>query len=181
MKTPRLINYHNSNVLLKMLVIGLLAWSCEDDVKVEPLTECSSGNVQKPFSDEPSFNLNIFFSGSKPSMCGFVEFRQQTDNAQFIHLDTWVHGLEPSTNYLLQRAVDTTLDGDCSSTDWLTLGKGMTPQSITTDGSGDAYVELYRSVAAIAVGTTFDIHFQIIKESDSSVILTSDCYEYTVR
>lgn len=182
METPRLVNYHNSGVLLKVLLIGLLAWSCEDDEKVEPLTECTYSDSQTPFNEEgPQFNLNIFLTGSKATMCGFVEFRQQTDNGQFIHLDTWVHGLEPSTNFLLQRAVDTNLDGNCSSTDWLTLGKGLTQQSITTDENGDAYVELYRSVSAIAVGTSFDIRFQIIKESDSSVVLASDCYRYTVR
>jgi hypothetical protein len=182
MKTMFEIKCLNSGVLLKLLFVVLLTASCQDDPEIIPLTECFSQDIQKPYSSEgPHYNLNVYFTGSKATMCGYVEFRQHTDNAKFIQLDTWIHGLEPNTNYLLQRAVDTTIDGNCTSTDWLTLGKGMTPQSIMTDGNGDGYAELYRSVAALAVGATFDIHFQILKESDDAVVLSSDCYEYAVR
>ena len=30
-------------------------------------------------------------------------------------------------------------------------------------------------------GATFDIHFQVIDEDTQAVVLTSDCYQYTVR
>ncbi len=182
MKTMVFFKSRNSGVWLKMLFVVLLVSSCQHDSEVVPQTACSPQDIQKPYSSEaPHYNLNVYFAGSKANMCGYVEFRQQTDNAQFIHLDTWVHGLEPNTNYLLQRAVDMNVDGNCTSTDWLTLGKGLTPQSLMTDENGDGYAELYRSVAAITVGTTFDIHFQILKQSDATMVLSSDCYEYTVR
>ncbi len=118
--------------------------------------DCSSQDIQKPSSSEaPHNNLNINFAGSKATICVYVEFRQKTDMAKFIHLDTWKHRLESNTNYILQRAVDTNIDGCCTGTDWLTLGKGLIPQSIMTDESGDGYAELYRSVAALALGSTF--------------------------
>ena len=98
-----------------------------------------------------------------------------------IYLDTWVVGLQPNTSYQLQRAVDTVLDGNCTSTSWLTLGKGLVPQSIVTNNWGSGAAELFRSVAAIPVGSTFDIHFRIVKENTEEVALSSSCYEYTVR
>jgi hypothetical protein len=165
-----------------VFLISLLVSACAKDPEIVPVTPCSSLDIQKPYSSEaPHYNLNIYLKGAKATSCGYIEFRQQTDNAQFIHLDTWVHNLEPNTNYMLQRAVDTIIDGNCASTEWLTLGKGLTAQSILTDENGDGYAELYRSVSTVAAGSTFDIHFQILKVDDPSVVLTSDCYEYTVR
>ena len=82
-----------------------------------------------------------------------------------IYLDTWVRDLAPNTSYLLQRAVDTTIDGDCTSTSWLTLGKGLTPQAITTGDRGTGREALFRSVAAFPVGSEFDIHFRVIDEA----------------
>ena len=182
MKTPICFLRQWSGMLFKMLVVICLTSSCSktEDPKVEPLTACTSKNMNA-YIDDQHYNLNVFFTGSKTSICGYLEFRQATDNAQFIHFDVWVHNLEPNTNYKLQRAVDTMLDGNCTGTDWLTLGKGTNSYSITTDGKGEGFGELYRSITAIPVGSKFDIRFQIVKESDSSVALTSDCYLYTVR
>ena len=129
----------------------------------------------------PNYNLNVWLVGDKRGELGFIAFRQRENESQMIHLDTYIRGLEPNTAYILQRAVDTTLDGNCTSTTWLTLGKGLDPQSIVTNKWGVGHEELFRSVAAIPVGSTFDIHFQILKESTAEVVLTSDCYQYTVR
>ena len=112
---------------------------------------------------------------------GHIKFRQDPDVAKIITLDVWVHGLLPNHNYLLQRAVDTNLDGNCTSTAWLTLGKGLTPQSILTDDEGTGQEDLWRDVSAIPSGSTFDIHFQIVDQDNLVVVLTSDCYQYTVR
>lgn len=181
MKTRISFNRQTSFALLTALIFTTLVVGCQKD-EVAPQTACSSLDDQKPYSSQaPHYNLNVYFKGDKVTTCAYVEFRQAVDNAQFIHLDTWVHGLEPNSNYILQRAVDTTIDGNCTSTTWLTLGKGLTAQSIVTDEKGAGYAELFRSVSMIAVGTKFDIHFQILKESDSAVVLTSDCYQYTVR
>ena len=50
-----------------------------------------------------------------------------------------------------------------------------------TDDKGTGREDLWRDVSSVATGTTFDIHFQIIDENTSAVVLTSDCYQYTVR
>jgi hypothetical protein len=112
---------------------------------------------------------------------GFIKFRQYEDESQMIHLDTWIHGLDANTAYQLQRAVDTTLDGDCTSESWLTLGEGLEPLSIVTNGGGAGIAALFRSVASIPVGSTFDIHFRIVKENTNDVVLTSGCHRYTIR
>ena len=110
-----------------------------------------------------------------------MKFRQPNDADKTIFLDTWLRDLEPNTSYLLQRAVDTNVDGDCTSTAWLTLGKGLAPQAITTDAAGTGREELFRSVAAIADGARFDIQFRVIDATTQAVVLTSGCYEYVVN
>src|SRR4051794_19804412 len=98
--------------------------------------------------ETPSFNLEVILRGDG---FGLVKFRQPNDDALIINLDTKVRGLEPNTAYVLQRAADTNLDGVCPSapTSWLTLGKGLTPQTIITDARGTGEESLFRSVAAL--------------------------------
>jgi len=127
--------------------------------------------------ETPNFNLEVVLRGDG---FGLVKFRQPNDDALIINLDTWVRGLEPNTAYVLQRAADTNLDGICSSTSWLTLGKGLVPQSITTDDRGTGEESLFRNVAALGVGATFDITFRVVNVATSAVVLTSDCYRYTI-
>ena len=66
-------------------------------------------------------------------------------------------------------------------TDNTTLGKGLTPQSIFTDDEGTGREELFRNLSAFPSGATFDIHFQVIDAATGDVVLTSDCYQFTVR
>lgn len=127
----------------------------------------------------PGFNLEVILRGENGGF-GLVKFRQPNDDLLVIHLDTWVRGLTPNTAYVLQRAVDATLDGVCSSSSWLTLGKGLTAQTIVTDAGGTGREDLWRSVAAFPVGSTFDIHFQVIEAASSAVVLQSDCYRFTI-
>jgi hypothetical protein len=163
--------------------------ACSDEPEVVPVRPQQPAEASEDISDArrrdpnaPNYNLNVLLlPTAKCSGLGFIKFRQNVGEPQLIHLDTWVTGLEPNTNYLLQRAVDTTLDGNCTSSAWLTLGKGLDPFPIVTNKWGFGMAELFRSVSTIPVGSTFDIHFQIIKESTSEVVLTSDCYQYTVR
>ena len=82
---------------------------------------------------------------------------------------------------MLQRAVDTNLDGICTSTAWLTLGQGPQPKAIVTDDSGTGRADLFRDLSAVAVGKAFDIHFQVIDAESKAVVLTSDCYRFVVR
>src|SRR5205085_480966 len=105
------------------------------------------------------------------------------DTSRIITLNTTIKNLIPNHEYLLQRAVDAAneVDGNCASSTWLTLGKGLTAQSILTDAHGNGNEELWRAVTAVARGTSFDIHFQVIDAVTLDVVLTSDCYQYTVR
>lgn len=127
--------------------------------------------------ETPNFNLEVVLRGDG---FGLVKFRQPNDDALIIQLDTRVRDLEPNTAYVLQRAADTNLDGICSGTSWLPLGKGLIPQSITTDDRGTGEESLFRDVAALGVGATFDITFRVVNVATSAVVLTSDCYRYTI-
>lgn len=114
---------------------------------------------------------------------GFLKFRQDPDPAKIITLDIKVRKLLPNHEYLLQRAVDpiNVLDGNCTSTTWLTLGKGLVPQSILTDSHGKGKEALWRDITAVPTGASFDIHFRVVDKISLAVVLTSDCYQYQVR
>ena len=128
----------------------------------------------------PDFNLEVILRGEDKAF-GHVKFRQDNDVDKIVTLDTWVRDLEPNHSYKLQRAVDRILDGNCTSTAWLTLGKGTTHQLITTDAKGTGREELWRDLSAFPSGTMFDIHFRVIDAANSSVVLTSNCYQFTIR
>ena len=129
--------------------------------------------------ETPNFNLEVILGGEGGGF-GLVKFRQPNDADLIIYLDTWVRNLAPNTSYQLQRAVDATVDGNCTSTSWITLGRGATPQAIVTDDNGTGRVELFRSVAAFPVGSQFDIHFRVIVDGTSKVVLESGCYQFTI-
>jgi hypothetical protein len=133
-------------------------------------------------AETPPFNLEaILRDVAGGDGFGHVKFRQPVDPVQTVHLDTWVRDLSPSHSYSLQRAVDTNLDGDCTSSAWLTLGKGPDKQDITTDDRGTGREALWRSLAMIPAGRSFDIHFQVIDASTLDPVLRSGCYRFTVR
>ena len=132
--------------------------------------------------ETPPFNLEVILrdvSGGKGF--GHVKFRQRNDGSKVVFLDTWVRDLAPNHSYRLQRAVDQSLDGDCTSTAWLTLGRGLEPREIATDDRGTGRADLFRSFAALATGTQFDIHFQVIDAVTLAPVLQSGCYRFTVR
>jgi hypothetical protein len=131
--------------------------------------------------ETPPFNVEVILRDvSGGSGFGHVEFRQPNDADKIIYLDTWVRDLAPNHAYLLQRAVDATLDGNCTSTAWLTLGKGLDAQAITTDERGTGRELLFRSVAALPIGAQFDIDFRVVDAATLATVLASDCYRYTV-
>jgi hypothetical protein len=109
-----------------------------------------------------------------------VKFRQPNDADQIVYLDVSVRDLAPNTDYVLQRAVDVTVDDDCTGTNWLTLGQGATPQAITTDTRGRGSAALFRDLGAFPVGTAFDIDFRVLDAATNAVVLTSDCYQFVV-
>jgi hypothetical protein len=112
---------------------------------------------------------------------GQVKFRQPEDADTIVYLDVRLRNLAPARAYSLQRATDTTVDGDCTGTNWLTLGQGPVPQAITTDGDGNADAALFRDLSAIPVGTEFDIHFRLLDAGTGAVVLRSSCHQFAVR
>jgi len=175
----------------KILFAGLLAasaslfvLSCKKEYspKNSQAEELFSTSDKENKGESSLFDLNVNLSGEGNKQ-GHIKFRQDPDPAQIITLDTKVHNLLPDHEYLLQRAVDAinVVDGDCTSASWLTLGKGLVPQSILTDSKGKGSEELWRDVSSVPRGSTFDIHFRIIDATTMAVVLTSDCYQYTVR
>jgi hypothetical protein len=133
-------------------------------------------------AETPHFNLEVILRGEDRAF-GHVKFRQDPSPSKIITLDIWVRDLDPNHEYLLQRAVDAinVVDGTCTSTSWLTLGKGLTPQTIRTDARGTGKESLWRDVSALPSGSSFDIHFRVVDATTMAVVLTSDCYQYIVR
>ena len=136
--------------------------------------------------DDARFNLNVPL---RPAGAGhgaddgggFVKFRQPKDAAKVVYLDVRVRHLAPSHGYYLQRATDPEVNDDCTGTNWLTLGHGLTPVAITTDRKGNGSAALFRDLSAIPTGAQFDIHFRVIDAASSAVVLESGCYQFAVR
>jgi hypothetical protein len=138
----------------------------------------AQADVGAPWGPEtPNFNLEVVLrpaAGGPDGGFGLVKFRQPNDAAKIIYLDTWVRDLLPGHRYALERAVDTNLDGVCTSTGWLSLGE------IATDLGGTGRAALSRSVAMLPTGMKFDIHFRVVDAASPAVALESGCYEYAV-
>jgi hypothetical protein len=159
------------------LTLMLLSLGCQAPDSADPTG--ASLDVTPWGPEAPPFNLEVILRGSDGGF-GHVKFRQANDDLLVIQLDTWVRDLAPNTAYELQRAVDVALDGECTSTGWLTLGKGLTPQAILTDDRGVGHEALWRSVAAFPVGSSFDIHFRVVEQATAAVALESGCYRFTI-
>src|SRR5262245_28697070 len=71
--------------------------------------------------EAPPFNLQAVLRPVGEAGFGLVKFRQPNDANKIVYLDVWVRDLLPNSDYRLQRAVDATVDGQCTSTAWLTL------------------------------------------------------------
>ena len=173
-----------------VLVAALAAIGCQDsptaprELSVPAAATANRSETEETRESEetnkPNFNLDIKLRGEGS---GRIKFRQPKNDGttHIVYLDVTVRHLQPNTSYRLQRAVDATLDGNCTSEAWLTLGRGLVPQSITTNESGKGREQLFRVFSAASVGSTFDIHFRVIRQDNSMVVLTSKCYQFTVR
>lgn len=167
-----------------MASASLVILSCEKELNRQEIqaAEITVSDSEKNKSLAPAYDLNVKLFG-EGKRHGQIQFRQDPDPAKIITLDTKVHHLDANSEYLLQRAVDAAnvVDGNCTSTTWLTLGKGLVPQSIFTDKHGKGEEELWRNVSAVPSGTAFDIHFRVIDAATLEVVLISECYQYQVR
>ena len=171
------------HAVLIFACFSICSLACQKELSQKQQHEEEISSVARSVNAEaPPFNMEVILRG-EGNRFGHVKFRQDNDVDKIINLDTWVRDLEPNHEYLLQRAVDAInqVDGNCTSTSWLTLGKGLTPQSILTDESGTGKEELWRNISAIATGSKFDIHFRIVDAVSMAVVLNSDCYQYVVR
>ena len=133
-------------------------------------------------SAKPKHNLEAILRPVAGGTDGFglVKFRQPKDADKIVYLDVWVRDLAPNHSYSLQRATDSTVNDDCTGTNWLTLGQGLVPEQIATDERGTGRADLFRDLAAIPLGSQFDIHFRVIDAVTSAVVLESACYQFTV-
>jgi hypothetical protein len=161
------------------LILGGLLQSCTTDgAPLAPPVPTGSVSADVSWGPEtPDFNLEVILRGQG---FGLVKFRQPNDAQKIVYLDTWVRDLAPNSPYLLQRAVDLTVDDNCTGTAWLTLGRGAQAQSILTDAEGTGRAELFRDLAAFSAGAEFDIHFRVIDAVTQAVVLESECYQFRV-
>lgn len=166
-------------LLIPLMLVSVLS-ACSRSAPLAPEESAPLPTLAAAWGPEtPPFNLEVILRDPAGGRgFGLVKFRQVNDDRMIITLDTWVRDLVPLTPYRLQRAVDTTLDGVCTSSAWLTLGAGLTPLAIVTDEHGTGRAALWRDVGAFPVGSTFDIHFRIIDDASGAVALTSDCYRF---
>ena len=161
-----------------ILLAAFAATACKDG-PTTPQQIAVAGTVQADRStgDTPNYNLEVILRGDG---FGHVKFRQPgNDDAHTVFLGVWVRDLEPNTTYQLQRAVDTTLDGNCTGTAWVTLGFNS-PGSFTTDDKGTATADFFRTFTS-SIGSTFDIYFRVVLAGTTTAVLTSDCYQFTIR
>lgn len=146
---------------------------------------CMLSSCQKDIPKKDALydlDVNLYGGGKNISADGFIKFRQDPDTARIIDLETWVSKLQSDHSYLLQRAVNPIADSTgCSSTAWLTLGNLLVPEAIHTDGHGNGHANLSRAVTAIARGTAFHIHFQVVDSATLAPVLSSGCFDFTVR
>jgi hypothetical protein len=170
-----------TTVALPAIAIACL-WSCSSNPDLVAPRQ-SAGPILSASSwgpETPPFNNEIILRDvTGNGGFGHVKFRQPNDADRIVYLDTWVRDLQPNTNYRLQRATDANINDDCTGTNWLTLGMGAVPQSITTDWRGTGRADLFRDLAAFAIGSTFDIHFRVI-DAGGAVVLESGCYQFVV-
>ena len=133
--------------------------------------------------ETPKFNLQVVLrpaAGGPDNAFGLVKFRQPNDANKIVLLGFWARDLVPNHGYYLQRATDSNVNDDCTGTNWLTLGQGVTPETITTDDVGTARAALFRDLAALPTGAEFDIQFRVIDAVSSVTVLESGCYQFTV-
>jgi hypothetical protein len=134
-------------------------------------------------SAQPPFNVQaVLRAPDGGDAFGLVEFRQHNDGLVRIDLEAWVRDLEAWAPYHLQRAVDTVLDGSCTSEGWLTLGDGLVPKPLTTDDRGRGRETFYRDLPTAFVGQKYDIHFRVVTATTPPIeVLRSGCHQYVVQ
>ena len=171
-----------TSLLLAVAALGTTACTTDATAPHPAPQDVALNAARAPWGPEtPPFNLEaVLRPAAGQDGFGLVKFRQPNDADRIMYLDVWVRDLAPNASYLLQRATDAVVDDNCTGTNWLTLGQGTTPLAITTDARGTGRAALFRNIAALEVGATFDIHFRVIDAVTQAVVLTSACYQFAV-
>ena len=138
----------------------------------------------QPWGPEtPNFNLQAVLrpapDGPDDSF-GLVKFRQPNDADKIVYLNVWVRHLDPNHDYYLERATDSSVNDECTGTNWLRLGQGLIEKTIETGDRGTGRAALSRNFMLIPLGTQFDIKFRVVDAVSSAVVLKSGCYQFTV-
>jgi hypothetical protein len=176
----RALSYFRGRPFTAVLGLSLLVQACSQIAPTAPADSRASILASTSWGPEtPHFNLEVILRDpSGGGTKGHVKFRQPNDAFEIVQLGTTLRGLAPNTHFRLQRAADAP-DGACTSTTWLTLGKGAVAQDIVTDDDGNGAEDLFR-VLTNPPGTQFDIAFRVIDANTGAVVLVSDCYEFTI-
>lgn len=119
---------------------------------------------------------------------GIINITPKADREGFsAEVTVSVRQASPDTVFLLTRAVDFTLDGICTNTNFvpLPLPNPGPLVTLTTSSGGAGAVHTKFALDPIqfpqfSEGTTFEVHWQIRTEN-SSIVLQSDCFRVTVK
>ena len=164
-----------------MRLLKLLALATLTAAAAAPVAQSEVGRRWGP--ESPNFNLQAFLRaapGGPDNAFGLVQFRQPNDADKIVLLDVWARDLVPNHSYYLERATDSNVNDDCTGTNWLRLGQGLTPVALMTDDTGTGRSALFRDLAVLPTGAQFDIRFRLIDAVSSNVVLESGCYQFTV-
>ena len=133
-------------------------------------------NIQRPNTE---YDLDVDLAGV--NSYGHISYKQNSESQKIATLDTHVYKLKPHHIYRLESAFDSTVNTICESKNWLILGRGEKPQQIITNDRGEGSATFIRKLTLFPHGKKFDIHFQVIDQENLAVVLSSKCYQFTVK
>lgn len=119
---------------------------------------------------------------------GVLNISPKRDRPGFsVEIQVALWSTSPNTTFTLARAVDFTLDGVCTNTNFVPLPlPNPGPLVLLTTspgGAGAAHVSFALDPVQFpqfSEGTTFEVHWDI-RATDASVVLRSDCFRVTVK
>ena len=119
---------------------------------------------------------------------GVLNITPKADRPGFsVEIQVALRKTRPNTTFTLARAVDFTLDGVCTNTNFVPLPlPNPGPLVLLTTspgGAGAAHVSFALDPVQFpqfSEGRTFEVHWEI-RAIDSSVVLRSDCFRVTVK
>jgi hypothetical protein len=119
---------------------------------------------------------------------GVLNITPKADRPGFsVEIQVALRKTNPDTTFTLARAVDFTLDGVCTNTNFVPLPlPNPGPLVLLTTspgGAGAAHVSFALDPVQFpqfSEGRTFEVHWEI-RAIDSSVVLRSDCFRVTVK